>query len=85
MSRAKPLAIEDGRDLGIHHPHAVEFKNTMPQLTFIRMLHVALDSSLHPVFTCRAGLPNDSDPDKPSSPFLIEDNATSPKLRTACG
>jgi hypothetical protein len=46
MGRAKPLAIEDNRDLGIHHPHAVEFEDAVPQPTFIRMLHVALDSSL---------------------------------------
>jgi hypothetical protein len=52
-----------------------------------RVIHVLKNPAyaLQPVFACRAGLPDDPDPDEPSSPFLIEDNATSPKLRTACG
>jgi hypothetical protein len=74
MGRAKPLPIKDRCDLGIHHLHAVEFKNTVPQLIFIRMLRVALDSSLQPMLACSAGLPNDSNPDESSPPFLIEYN-----------
>jgi hypothetical protein len=51
---------------------AVQLGDAMPEPILIGMLCVALHTALQPVLACRAGLPDDLDPDLATPPLLIQ-------------
>jgi hypothetical protein len=63
MSCAERFLVENNGDLAIHLLQAVQLGDAMPEPILIGMLCVALHTALQPMLACRAGLPDDLDPD----------------------
>jgi hypothetical protein len=72
MRCAKRLLVEDVGNLAVYLLQAIQLGDALPKPVLIGMLCVALHTPLQPVLTCRAGLPDDHDPDVAAQPLLIQ-------------
>ena len=72
MRCAERFLVENGGNLAVYLLQAIQLGDALPKPVLIGMLCVALHTPLQPVLTCRAGLPDDLDPDVAGPTLLIQ-------------